>query len=121
MCNDNFGDIQAIRKVMDYYIQGGIQGKSDIMKKAFHADAIMYGQHEGKLAGGPIQNLYDFIDNAPPAKDLKGEVTCIDVHGTVAIVKVEARDWNGASFSDRFLLVKDGNDWKILTKVYHTN
>lgn len=121
MSKDNFDDFVAIRKVMECYVKGGVEGKSEIMKKAFHADAIMYGQHDGKLSGGPIQNLYDFVDNSPAAKDMKAEITAIAVHETIATARVESQNWNGARYSDMFLLVKDGNDWKILTKVFHAN
>lgn len=121
MCGDNFDDFVTIRKVLGWYIEGGIEGKSEIMKKAFHADAIMYSQQNGKIAGGPIQNLFDAIDSRPGSKDLKAEITSIQIHGTVANARVELRNLGGNNFSDMFLLVKEGNDWKILAKVYHTN
>lgn len=111
-------DQEAIKKVLNLYIQAGLQGKSEVMKTAFHPQAIMYGHTGGKLVGGPIQSLFDGIDNGPPAKDLKAEITKIEVVEKIATAQVKSSNWLGASYSDMFLLVKDGEDWKILTKIF---
>lgn len=121
MNKDNFDDYTAIRKLFDLYIQAGTKGKSDIMKDAFHPDAVMYGAVDGKMGGGPIQNLFNYVDGGPPASGLEAEITAIEVHETIASARVESRNWNGARYSDMFILVKDGNAWKILTKVFHNN
>lgn len=117
----NLSDYQAIRDNLNLYIEGGRQGKSSIMKSAFHPQAVMYGHVDGKLVGGPIQILFDGIDNAPPAKNLKADVTKIDIAGKIAQAQVESRDWSGASYTDMFQFVKDGTEWKILVKEYHTH
>lgn len=117
----NLSDYQAIRDSLNLYIEGGRQGKSSIMKIAFHPQAVMYGHVDGKLVGGPIQILFDGIDNAPAAKNLKADVTKIDIAGKIAQAQVESRDWSGASYTDMFQFVKDGSEWKILVKEYHTH
>ena len=114
-------DYAAIRQVVGLYLQAGRDGKSDTMKPAFHKDAIMYSVDKGAVGGGPIQNLYDYIDGHPAAGDLEAEITAIDIAGTVASVRVESDKWHGARFSDMFLLLKDKDGWKIITKVFHTH
>lgn len=114
-------EYEAISKVIGLYVEAGIQAKSDIMKPAFHKDAIIYGFGGGQLSGGPIQGLFDFIDSHPKATNLKAEITTIDIVGDIAHVRAESDDWNGARYSDMFLLVKDGGQWKILTKTFFTH
>lgn len=40
------------------------------------------------------------------------------VAGDVAVVSIDSR-FGDTSFDDMFTLVKDGDDWKIVSKVYH--
>lgn len=114
-------EYEAIRQVIGQYVEAGIQAKSDIMKPAFRQEAIMYGFAGGQLSGGPIQGLFDYIDNNPKATGLKAEITAIDIVADIAYVRAESDNWNGARYSDMFLLVKDGGQWKILTKIFYTH
>lgn len=114
-------EYEAIRKVIGLYIEAARRAKSDIMKPAFYKDAIMYGFGGGQLSGGPIQGLFDFIDSHPGATNLKAEITNIDIVGDIAHVRAESDDWNGARYSDMFLLIKDDGQWKILTKTFYTH
>ena len=114
-------DYAAIRQVVGLYIQSGKEGKSEIMQPAFHKDAIIYGVEKGVISGGPIQELFNFIDKHPEAKELNAEITAVDIAGTIACVRVESDKWHGARYSDMFLLLKDKEGWKIITKVFHTH
>lgn len=118
---DTYKEYEAIKNIIKKYIEAGLKGDSSIMKFAFHKDATMYGHIDGKLVGGPIETLFDIIDSGEPAKNLKAEITTIDYIGGIAQVKAECENWNGARYTDMFILVKDNDDWKILTKVYYTH
>jgi hypothetical protein len=115
----NLGEYQAISRVLNLYIEGGRQGKSAIMKPAFHPDAMIYGGPGDKTEGGPISTLFSYIDSHPAAPQLQAQVVKIEVQNQIAFARVESDNWNGARFSDMFLLVKDGAQWKILTKTFH--
>jgi len=117
----NFDDYQAVKATINKYLEAGKQGKSSIAKPAFHKDAIMYNANNGKIEGGAIQSLFDFFDTEAPAPDLQAEITSIDIAGNVAYARVESKNWHGESYSDMFLLLKENGEWKILTKVFHTN
>ena len=93
-------DYDLVRKALNLYVEAGRQGKASIMKDAFHQQAIMYGHQNGNLVGGPIQNLFDYIDENPPAENLKAEITQIDIAGQIAQAKVESDNWNGSSRED---------------------
>lgn len=107
------GERAAIAKTIDTYIDGGRNGSSEVMRKAFHDGATIYTA----TAGGPIQLLYDLIDGKPPANDIPYSITNLDMTGTIAMARVEIDDWAGTRYSDMFTLVKVGDDWKIVSKV----
>lgn len=114
-------DYQAVKNTLNKYLEAGKKGKSEIMKQAFHKDAIMYNADNGEINGGGIKLLFDYIDNNPAAPEIEAEVTSIDIAGNIAYARVESNNWHGARFSDMFLLLKDNGEWKILTKVFYTN
>lgn len=45
-------------------------------------------------------------------------ISSCSVAGDVAMVRIESK-FGETDFSDMFTLVKDGSDWKIVSKVYH--
>lgn len=112
-------EYDAIRKTLGLYIEGGRRGQSAVMRPAFHPNAVMYGGPGESLGGGPIKGLFDYIDGHPPATGVSAQITQIEVQNQIAFARVESDNWNGARFSDMFLLVKDNGAWKILTKVFH--
>ena len=114
-------DYQAVKDTINKYLEAGKQGKSEIMKPAFHKDAIMYNSDKGVIEGGAVQALFDYIDNNTAAPEIEAEITSVDIAGNVAYARVESNNWHGARFSDMFLLLKDNGEWKILTKVFYTN
>ncbi len=114
-------DYEAVKEALGKYLEAGRQGKSAVLRPAVYKDAIMYSAAGGKVEGGSINALFDYLDNNPAAPEIEAEITAVDVAGNIAYVKVESDKWHGARYTDMFLLVKDGSEWKILTKVFHTH
>ena len=65
----------------------------------------------------PIQALYDYYDQTGP-HNASYEIADCSVAGDVAMVRIESK-FGENEFSDMFTLVKDGVNWKIVSKVYH--
>ncbi len=114
-------DFEAVKSALNKYLEAGKQGKSSVLRPAVYRDAIMYSAAGGKVEGGSIDALFDYLDGNPAAPEIEAEITAVDIAGNIAYVKVESDKWHGARYTDMFLLVKEGNDWKILTKVFHTH
>lgn len=112
-------DQEAITKVVDQYIAGGISGRSEDMKPAFFKDATIYGYLGPELFGGPIQGLFDWVDQNPPATGLKCKIANLEIGETVASARLELDDWGGHRFTDMFTLLKVDGEWKIISKVFH--
>jgi len=116
---DQQKDIESISSVIESYVEGGRKGDASIMKSAFHKNATIHGLANGNLFGGPIQIMFDWVNENPPATKLKAEIVNIDLANTVATARVELSDWNGASYTDQFTLLKENDAWSITSKVFH--
>ncbi len=116
---DNQKDIEAISSVIQIYVEGGRKGDASIMKRAFRENATIHGHTEGGLLAGPIQLMFDFINESPPAPDLEAKIVNIDLANTVATARVELTDWLGTRYTDQFTLLKENGGWIITSKVFH--
>ena len=88
-------------------------------KCKFLPNAVMFGFLDGKLEQGSIQNLYDNIKNAGADPKYESRVDVLFIDGTVALARVLEDNWVGHDFSDYLMMVKIGDDWKIVAKVYN--
>ena len=109
----------SITKAVQHYIDGARSGKGDDMKPAFHKDATIFGYAGADLFGGPIQQLFDWSDQNGPATELQARIASIDLAKTVATVRLELTNLNGARYTDMFTLLKVDDEWKIMSKVFH--
>jgi hypothetical protein len=74
----------AITSVVQYYIDGAKAGSSVEMRRAFHADATIFGYEGDSLFAGPIQRLFYWHDQNGPAADLKATIVNMGIAGTIA-------------------------------------
>lgn len=116
---NNLNEYQAISNTIQQYINGGKSGRSDDMKPAFHANATIHGYLGPDLIAGPIQGLFDWVDQNEPAAELQSWIASIDLNGAVATAKLELYNWSGHRFTDQFTLLKYEGEWKIISKVFH--
>ncbi len=112
-------DHEAIERVIQTYVSGGISGKGDDMRPAFHEGATIYGYIGPDLFGGPIEGLFEWNDGNGAAADMKPDITNIDIEGTIATVRLELDNWTGHRFTDMFTLLKTDGEWKIISKVFY--
>ncbi len=115
----NVSEYDLIAKTVQHYIDGGRSGKGDDMKPAFHEDATIFGYAGADLFVGPIQRLFDWVDENDPATGLQARIASIDLINTVATVRLELDNWSGSRYTDLFTLLKVDGEWKIMNKVFH--
>lgn len=105
------------QKALDHYINEGINGDSSITRQAFAEEATMSWREVYSLKCVPIHVLYDINEQSGPSKG-GYIISSLNVAEDVAIARIDS--WLGdMKFADMFTLVKDSNDWKIVSKVYH--
>src|SRR5947199_6125453 len=85
-------DYDAIVKTMQMYIDGSKQGKSELMRPAFHPNASFFGYAGEQLATG-TQFLFDWIDKNGPAPKLSPGVVRLAFLDSIAVFGLEAAAW----------------------------
>lgn len=116
-CDTTAEEIAGIRKALDLYCEASVKGDSRIAEPAFAPTATMSYAENGLLVSVPINALFDYYDQTGP-QPASYEITSCKVATDVAIVSIDSK-FGETNFADMFTLVKDGNDWKIISKVYH--
>jgi hypothetical protein len=109
----------AIAKTVQYYTDGAKSGRGADMQPAFHQDATIFGYADGEIFAGPIQKLFESVDQDTPATGLQARMVSIDIINTIAAVRLELDDWNGHRYTDLLTLLKANGEWKIMNKVFH--
>ena len=96
-------EYDGIAKTMQMYIEGSRQGKSALMRPAFHPDASFFGS----------------------APDIEPRMISVDIVDSIAVVRLEVAGWSGnlagsgVRMSDLFTLLKTPGGWKIIQKAFH--
>lgn len=121
----NKSEEQAVRRVIQQYIDGTYQGDVKSLRDCFHPKAVMNGYlQEQLLIGGP-EPFFENMGNAPSmakaGAPYKGEITFIDVVNNVASVTLKETGFGGdMDFTDYFHLLKEQGKWKIVSKTFTT-
>lgn len=110
-------DVAAITKALDLYVGAAIKGDSKVAQPVFAPGATMSYAEKGKLVTVPISELCAYFDKTGPHQATY-KIESIKVAGDVAIVSIDSK-FGDTSFDDMFTLVKDGDAWEIVSKVYH--
>ena len=125
MANDEYlTDYDQIVQTMQMYIDGSKQGKSEVMRPAFHPDASFFGYAGDQLAIG-IPFLFDWIDKNGPAGKIEPRMVSVDILESIAVVRLDIAGWSGklagsgVYMSDLFTLLKTPSGWKIIQKAFH--
>lgn len=116
-CNADSIELSGIKHALDLYVEAAVKGDSKIAHPAFAPTATMSYVDGDSLVSGPINALFDYYDNTGAHAATYRIVSC-DVAEDVAIVRIESK-FADTEFTDMFTLAKDGESWKIVSKVYH--
>ena len=122
--NEYLTEYDGIVKTMQMYLDGSKQGRSELMRAAFHPDASFFGYVGDQLANG-TQFLFDWIDNNGPAPAIEPRLVSVDILESIAVVRLEVDGWSGklagsgVHMSDLFTLLKMPTGWKIIQKAFH--
>ena len=116
-CAEDAKDIEGITKVLNLYTEAAVKGDSKIAQPAFAPKATMSYTEKGKLVTVPISELFAYYDKTGPHQATY-KIETVKMASDVAVVSIDSK-FGDTSFDDMFTLVKDGDDWKIVSKVYH--
>ncbi|AWM92278.1 hypothetical protein DJ564_16320 [Pseudomonas sp. 31-12] len=113
-------EYNAVIATANQYVEGLRVGSAEGVAQAFHKDAVMYGFTNGELLGGPIKNLFDFVQKNGSAPEITTRLDILAITPTTAVVRVDMeKDAIGADYNDYLTLIKIDGTWKVIAKVYH--
>jgi len=113
-----------ILKTLQFYIDGSKEGKSELMRPAFHPQASFFGYAGDQLAIG-TEFLFDWIDRNGPAPGIEPRVVSVDIVDSIAVVRLEVANWSGklagsgVRMSDLFTFLRTSDGWRIIQKAFH--
>ena len=110
---------EGVRAAINHYFRGHATGDASHMRKAFLPTAHIEGIREGKFTSWTLDE-YCALFKGTPAGDESARVRTIDsidVSGNSGMAK--ATLVHGPTvFTDYFVLLKVGDEWRIANKVY---
>ena len=115
-------DLDLITQTVQYYFDGMYHGDIELLKKAFHADAFLFGYLSGDYMHFSAKDWFNVVKERPaPSKE--GEeydmrIVSTDVTEDAATVKV-ADLYMGLRFTDYLTLSKLDDKWVIINKAFH--
>jgi hypothetical protein len=113
-------EYNAVIATANQYVEGLRIGSAQGVAQAFHKEAVMYGFTNGELLGGPIKNLFDFVEKNGAAPEISTRLDVLAITPTTAVVRVDMEtDAIGADYNDYLTLIKIDGAWKFIAKVYH--
>jgi hypothetical protein len=111
---------EGIRAAINHYFKGHATGDASHMRKAFLPTAHIEGIREGKFTSWTVDE-YCANFKGKPAGDETARVRTIDVidvSGNSGMAKATLVH-GGTVFTDYFVLLKVGDEWRIANKVYY--
>ncbi|KAJ5827386.1 hypothetical protein N7447_004149 [Penicillium robsamsonii] len=114
----------AVIEAANKYTEGLRAGSPDIVARAFHKSAVMYGfisPPKPDMLAGPIDNLYTFIRDSGSAPAIKTRNDVLAITQTTAVVRIdmEGGDASGADYTDFLTFIKVDGRWQAIAKVFH--
>ena len=110
----------AARVPLENYIQGHVTGNGDFMRKAFHTDAKVMAFRDGKLMNITSEEFASRFNGKPAADEAqrKRTIESVEITGNAGVGKI-VLDYPTVKFTDYMSLLKVGDEWKIVNKVFY--
>jgi hypothetical protein len=119
---DTTSEDQAVRDVLQSYIDGIRLAEGENMRLAFHPDASMSRVSAGKIviSINPGESIGKYMSARPPtletSPDYRGEIVRVDLFGDMAAAWVREYSLEGLNFDTLLHLHKAGDRWVITAK-----
>ncbi|MGW3989493.1 nuclear transport factor 2 family protein [Streptomyces sp. NPDC004830] len=114
------GPDDAVLEPLRAYVRGHATGDPGHFRDAFLPTAHISGIREGGFVSWDLEEYCALFPGtpAPDEPTRRRRVDAVDVHGSVATASMTL--WHGPdTFTDVFLLVRTGEEWRIADKAYH--
>ena len=113
-------DAAAARVPLENYIQGHATGNGEFMRKAFHTEAKIMAFRDGKLTNLTAEEFASRFTGkaAPDEAQRKRTIENVEITGNAGVGKI-VLDYPTVKYTDYMSLLKVGDEWKIVNKVFY--
>jgi hypothetical protein len=114
-------DDAAVRAAVNHYLLAHSTGDGNHIKDVFHPELKMFFARDGEIRFRPGPEYIAGFSGRPAADEAqrKRRIESVDITGTAAMAKV-ILDYPTATLTDYFQLVKANGEWKIVSKIFHS-
>ena len=114
-------DDAAVRAALNHYLAAHATGDGNHIKDVFHRELKMFFSRDGEIRFRPGPEYIAGFPGKPAADEAqrKRRIDAVDITGTAAVAKV-VLDYPNATLTDYFQLVKANGEWKIVSKIFHS-
>jgi hypothetical protein len=108
------------RVPLENYIQGHATGNGDFMRKAFHTEAKIMAFRDGKLTNMTAEEFASRFNGKPAADEAqrKRRIEHVEITGNAGGGKI-VLEYPTVTYTDYMSLLKVGDEWKIMNKVFY--
>jgi hypothetical protein len=111
-------EIDAVKTVCNYYIDGGTNGDSVTFSKAFSPTGLMQYMRNDTLKIVSLKEFMAGMKNSGKKQDRKSKIESVEVYGNAATAKITI-EYPTFYFHDIMGLLKTKDGWKIVSKIFY--
>jgi len=111
-------EIEAIKTVCNYYLDGGTNGDSVLFSKAFAPDGQMRYMRNDTVMNVLLKDFMARTRNTGKKQDRKTKIETVQVFGNAATAKLTI-EYPTFYFHDIMGLLKTKDGWKIVSKIFY--
>jgi Putative lumazine-binding len=111
-------DIEAVKIVCNYYLDGGTNGDSVLYSKAFSPAGLMQYMRNDTQQVVSLKDFMARMKNSGVKQDRKTKIENVEVFGNAAVAKITI-EYPTFYFHDIMSLLKTKEGWKIVSKIFY--
>lgn len=110
-------EIEAVKTVCNYYLDGGTNGDSVMFSKAFSPGGQMQYMRNDTLVVVSLKDFMARMPNSGKKLDRTSTIESVEVYGNAAVAKLTI-EYSTFYFHDIMSLLKTKEGWKIVGKIF---
>lgn len=115
---NQLAEIEAVKTVCNYYLDGGTNGDSILFSKAFSPGGQMQYMRNDTLVVVSLKDFMERTRNTGIKQNRTGKIESVQVFGNAATAKLTI-EYPTFYFHDIMNLLKTKDGWKIVGKIFY--
>lgn len=111
-------EIEAVKTVCNYYLEGGTNGDSVMFSKAFHPDGLMQYMRNDTVQKLFLKDFMARMPNSGKKQARTSKIENVELYGNAAVAKLTI-EYPTFYFHDIMSLLKTKDGWKIVGKIFY--